>query len=183
MEAEAYWTMHDSPDLLKWVHPCLAAAPACERIDDSVWILRLTWVTLEYLYLCVCVFVYLCICMWENQVTPCLMQILGYLSHPWVCDDNLLWWSSSWWSKGFNLKKNERTSFKRYFRDLTRLTTLKLSWSSTRPKTTCLSSSQGVLTVVMKNWAPFVFGPELAMERSPGDACLIKKFSSSNWGP
>jgi hypothetical protein len=32
----------------------------------------------------------------------------------------------------------------------------------TSPKTTCLSSRCGVGTVVMKNWEPFVFGPELA---------------------
>ena len=30
----------------------------------------------------------------------------------------------------------------------------------TRPKTTCLLSRKGVGTVVMKNWQPFVFGPE-----------------------
>jgi len=31
--------------------------------------------------------------------------------------------------------------------------------STTLPKTTCLLSRNGVGTVVMKNWEPFVFGP------------------------
>jgi len=30
---------------------------------------------------------------------------------------------------------------------------------------------QGVTTVVMKNWEPFVLGPALAMERRPGVVC------------
>ena len=34
-------------------------------------------------------------------------------------------------------------------------------------------------TVVMKNWQPFVLGPELAMLRSPGVSCLRLKFSSA----
>ena len=39
--------------------------------------------------------------------------------------------------------------------------------STTLPKTTCLPSSQPVVTVVMKNWEPFVFGPLFAMLRTP----------------
>lgn len=35
------------------------------------------------------------------------------------------------------------------------------------PKTTCLPSSQGVLTVVMKNWEPLVSLPALAMLSQP----------------
>jgi len=37
---------------------------------------------------------------------------------------------------------------------------------------------QGVSTVVMKNWEPFVLGPALAMDRSPTPLCLSVKFSS-----
>lgn len=36
------------------------------------------------------------------------------------------------------------------------------------PNTTCLPSSQSVLSHVRKNWEPLVFGPELAMESRPG---------------
>ena len=50
--------------------------------------------------------------------------------------------------------------------------------STTCPKTTCLPSSQGVFTVVMKNWLPFVFRPLLAMDNKPGFLCLSLKFSS-----
>ncbi|CAD6216798.1 GSCOCG00011363001-RA-CDS [Cotesia congregata] len=32
----------------------------------------------------------------------------------------------------------------------------------------CMPSSQGVATVVMKNWQPFVFFPALAMLMNPG---------------
>lgn len=32
--------------------------------------------------------------------------------------------------------------------------------STTRPKTTCLLLRCGVVVVVMKNWQPFVLGPE-----------------------
>lgn len=38
----------------------------------------------------------------------------------------------------------------------------------TSPNTTCLPSSQSVLSHVRKNWEPLVFGPELAMESRPG---------------
>ena len=37
----------------------------------------------------------------------------------------------------------------------------------TFPKTTCFPSSQSVFSVVMKNWEPFVPGPELAMDNVP----------------
>merc|ERR1712203_1284288 len=53
----------------------------------------------------------------------------------------------------------------------------------TFPKTTCLPSSQSVLTVQRKNCDPFVFGPALAMERMPGPVCLRVKFSSANLFP
>lgn len=36
------------------------------------------------------------------------------------------------------------------------------------PNTTCLPSSQSVLSHVRKNWEPLVFGPELAMDSRPG---------------
>jgi len=38
--------------------------------------------------------------------------------------------------------------------------------------------TQGVLTVVMKNCEPFVFGPALAIDSRPGSVCLWVKFSS-----
>ena len=37
----------------------------------------------------------------------------------------------------------------------------------TLPKTTCLPSSHGVATVVMKNWELWVFGPALAIDKYP----------------
>lgn len=40
--------------------------------------------------------------------------------------------------------------------------------SVTSPNTTCLPSSQSVLSHVRKNWEPLVLGPELAMESRPG---------------
>lgn len=40
--------------------------------------------------------------------------------------------------------------------------------SRTLPNTTCLPSSQAVLTVVMKNWEPLVSLPALAMLTQPG---------------
>lgn len=71
--------------------------------------------------------------------------------------------------------------------------------SMTRPKTVCLPSRKFAGAVVMKNWHPFVFGPEFAcayqhllsaslasvrtMESNPGELCLTSKFSSSNWLP
>ena len=39
--------------------------------------------------------------------------------------------------------------------------------SITCPKTTCFPSNQGVSATVRKNWAPLVFGPELAIDISP----------------
>merc|ERR1712113_1050079 len=48
--------------------------------------------------------------------------------------------------------------------------------SDTAPKTTCLPSSQAVLTVQRKNCEPLVFGPALAMERMPGPVCFSVKF-------
>merc|ERR1712225_125617 len=63
------------------------------------------------------------------------------------------------------------------------LTTAKDCSSATSPKTTCLPSSQLVTTVVMKNLEPLVFGPALAMERSPGLVCFLEKFSSANFSP
>merc|ERR1719473_2419275 len=50
--------------------------------------------------------------------------------------------------------------------------------STTEPKTTCLPSSQSVLTVHKKNWEPFVLGPALAIDRIPGPVCFRIKFSS-----
>ena len=55
--------------------------------------------------------------------------------------------------------------------------------SVTSPKTTCLPSSQLVITVVMKNWEPLVFGPAFAMDRRSGLSCLSLKFSSLNLAP
>src|SRR5207302_7393731 len=47
------------------------------------------------------------------------------------------------------------------------------SWpSTTSPKIVCLLSSQGVAATVMKNWLPFVPGPELAIESFPALECL-----------
>ena len=48
------------------------------------------------------------------------------------------------------------------------------------PKTVCLPFSHDVMTVVMKNWDPFVLGPAFAMLNSPGVSCLRVKFSSCN---
>ena len=56
-------------------------------------------------------------------------------------------------------------------------------FSTTLPNTTCFPSSQGVLTVVIKNWEPFVSRPEFAIESSPGVSCRSAKFSSSNLFP
>jgi hypothetical protein len=46
------------------------------------------------------------------------------------------------------------------------------------PKTVCLPFSQEVMTVVIKNWLPLVFGPALAMLNRPGTSCFRLKFSS-----
>lgn len=48
---------------------------------------------------------------------------------------------------------------------------------------THLPSSQGVATVQMKNWLPFVLGPALAMLKMPDPVCLNLKFSSGNFSP
>ena len=53
----------------------------------------------------------------------------------------------------------------------------------TFPNTTCLLSSQSVLSVVMKNWEPLVLGPELAILRVLGPVCLNWKFSLANFEP
>lgn len=55
--------------------------------------------------------------------------------------------------------------------------------SFTCPNTTCFPSSQSVFAVQMKNWDPFVLGPALAIERTPGPTCLSMKFSSGNLLP
>ena len=44
-------------------------------------------------------------------------------------------------------------------------------------------SSHSHLPHVMKNWLPFVSGPEFAMLNSPGPECLRLKFSSANDSP
>ncbi len=44
--------------------------------------------------------------------------------------------------------------------------------STVLPKMLCFPSSQGVGTKVKKNWLPSVFGPALAIERSPGVLCF-----------
>ena len=41
--------------------------------------------------------------------------------------------------------------------------------SITRPKTTCFPSRKSHFAVVMKNWHPFVFGPEFAYRGLRGD--------------
>ena len=51
--------------------------------------------------------------------------------------------------------------------------------SVTSPNTLCLSSSQGVATRVMKNWPPLLFGPELAIDRTPALACRRLGLNSS----
>ena len=53
----------------------------------------------------------------------------------------------------------------------------------TRPNTTCLPSSHGVATVVMKNCEPLVFRPAFAMLSTPGPSCVNLKFSSSKRSP
>ena len=55
--------------------------------------------------------------------------------------------------------------------------------STTDPNTTCFPSSHAVLDVQMKNCDPFVSGPALAMDNTPGPTCLKVKFSSSNFVP
>src|SRR5467141_868329 len=54
------------------------------------------------------------------------------------------------------------------------------SWpSTTSPKMVCLLSSQGVAATVIKNWLPFVPGPELAMESFPALECFRDGWNSS----
>jgi len=54
----------------------------------------------------------------------------------------------------------------------------------TRPNTECLPSNHGVGASVMKNWLPFVLGPELAMERMPAPVCFSSGvISSANLPP
>ena len=43
----------------------------------------------------------------------------------------------------------------------------------TAPKATFFPSNSDAITVVMKNWDPLVFGPELAIESKYGLSCLI----------
>jgi len=52
--------------------------------------------------------------------------------------------------------------------------------SMIRPKTTCFLSKKSAFAQVMKNWQPFVFCPEFAIDRIPGESCFMIKFSSSN---
>ena len=58
-----------------------------------------------------------------------------------------------------------------------------LSMANAGPNTTCLPSSHGVSTVVMKNCDPLVPGPALAIERRPGWVWRSWKFSSANFSP
>ena len=44
-------------------------------------------------------------------------------------------------------------------------------------------SNHCVFEVQRKNWLPFVFGPEFAMETTPGPECFKMKFSSGNVFP
>ena len=43
---------------------------------------------------------------------------------------------------------------------------------ATRPKIECFPSRKGVGARVMKNWEPFVSGPELAIEIIPAPVCF-----------
>ena len=43
----------------------------------------------------------------------------------------------------------------------------------------CLLSSQGVATVVIKNWDPFVLGPALAIDTVKGRSC--RKLQTQKW--
>lgn len=54
----------------------------------------------------------------------------------------------------------------------------------TLPKIVCFPSNHGVGANVIKNWLPFVFGPELAMLRIPAPVCFSSgEISSSNFSP
>lgn len=52
--------------------------------------------------------------------------------------------------------------------------------SRTLPKTTCLPSRKLHFAQVMKNWQPFVFVPEFAIDNNPAESCLSSKDSSAN---
>ena len=49
----------------------------------------------------------------------------------------------------------------------------------TLAKTVCLLSSQGVATVVIKNWDPLLFGPAFAIDTVKGLSC--RKLPKSKW--
>ena len=54
----------------------------------------------------------------------------------------------------------------------------------TRPKMVCFPSSHGVGASVMKNCDPLVFGPLLAMDKTPAPVCFSSRvISSSNLPP
>lgn len=57
--------------------------------------------------------------------------------------------------------------------------------SVTSPNTTCFPSSQSVLSQVMKNWEPLVFGPEFAMDTIPGirERSVMAEHSSCCFSP
>ena len=55
--------------------------------------------------------------------------------------------------------------------------------SMTFPNTVCFPSSQLHGINVMKNYDPLVFGPALAIDKSPLARCFILKFSSANFMP
>lgn len=54
---------------------------------------------------------------------------------------------------------------------------------TTFPNTTCLPSNQAVSLKHRKNYDPLVFGPELAIDKTPLPTCFASKFSSSNLSP
>jgi hypothetical protein len=51
--------------------------------------------------------------------------------------------------------------------------------STTSPNTEWRLSRCGVGPSVMKNWLPFVFGPEFAIDRMPGLECRNEGWNSS----
>ena len=55
--------------------------------------------------------------------------------------------------------------------------------SRTFPKTTCRPVNHGVAAVVTKNCDPFVFGPALAMAKTPGPVNGIANVSSGKLRP
>lgn len=51
----------------------------------------------------------------------------------------------------------------------------------TLAKTVCLLSSQGVATVVIKNWDPLVFGPAFAIDTVKGLSCRkLQKYTNDS---